>query len=156
MRKEHEKAIAEAKNAIMLNPNNADAYTVLGFALILSDQSVEAIGALKKAIRLNPIPPAYYFGHLGWAYRVSKQYAKAIETYKKCLRRQSDYSYAYLGLALSYTFLGREEEARAAVKELLNIHPDFSLDNYKRGAPYKNQAELELAVEVLRKAGLPE
>jgi adenylate cyclase len=156
MRKEHEKAIAEAKNAIMLNPNNAGAYCGLGFALILSDQPVEAIGALKKAIRLNPIPPAYYFGHLGWAYRISNQYEQAIETYKKCLRRQSDYSYAYLGLALSYSFLGRDEEARAAIKELLNIHPDFSIENYKRGAPYKNQAELELAVEALQKAGLPE
>jgi tetratricopeptide (TPR) repeat protein len=156
MRKEHGKAITEAKNAIMLNHNNADAYAMLGWALILSDRSVEAIGVLKRAIRLNPIPPAMYLSNLGWAYRVSKQYEKAIEAYKKCLRRQSDFWLAYVGLALSYHFLGREEEARAAVKEALNLNPDHSITLAKKQNPYKNQAEIELVVEALRKVGLPE
>jgi adenylate cyclase len=156
MRKEHDKAIAEAKNAIMLNPNNADAYSMLGGALILSDRPDEAIGVLKKAIRLNPIPPVWYLFQLGWAYRVSKQYEKAIEMFKKCLRRQSDFWYANLGLTVAYQFLGREDEARAAVKEVLNFNPDFSIEIYKKANPYKNQAELELVVEAFRKAGLPE
>jgi len=156
MRKEHEKAIAEAKNAIMLNHNNADAYFTLGWALILSDRSVEAIGVLKRAIRLNPISPVWYLNNLGWAYRVSKQYEKAIETYKKSLRRQSDFWLAYVGLALSYHFLGREEEARAAVKEVLNLNPDYSITLVKKQNRYKNQAEIELVVEALRKVGLPE
>jgi len=156
MRKEYEKAAAEAKKAIMLNPNSADAYWSLGLTYILSDRSVEAIGVLKKAIRLNPIPPVDYLHSLGWAYRVSKQYGKAIETFKKCLRREPNYWKAYLGLALSYTFLGREEEARAAVKEVLIFYPGFSLELFKKLSPYKNQAELDLAVEALRKAGVPE
>jgi len=155
MRKEHDKAIAEAKNAIMLNPNNADAHLTLGGALIVSDRPVEAIRVLKKAIRLNPIPPVWYLFNLGWAYRVSKQYEKAIETFKKCLRHQSDFWQAYVGLALSYTFLGREKEARAAVKEVLNFNPDYSIELVKK-TPYKNQAELERVVEALRKVGVPE
>ena len=156
MRKEHEKAIVEAKNAIMLNPNNADAHSMLGWALIISDRSVEAIGVLKRAIRLNPIPPASYLSNLGWAYRVSKQYENAIDTYKKCLRRQSDFWLAYVGLALSYHFLGRQEEARAAVKEALILNPDHSITFVKKQNPYKNQAEIERVVEALRTAGLPE
>jgi adenylate cyclase len=156
MRKEHEKAIAEAKNAIMLNPNNADAYVTFGWALILSDRSVEAIGVLKRAIRLNPIPPVWYLFNLGFAYRVSKKYEKAIEMYKKCLKRKSDFWLAYLGLAISYTFLGREKEARAAVKEILNFYPDYSIELYKKSSPYKNQAELQRVAEALRKVGLPE
>ncbi|MCP4374453.1 MAG: tetratricopeptide repeat protein, partial [Deltaproteobacteria bacterium] len=156
MRKEHDKAIAEAKKAIMLNHNNADAYVFLGTALFFSDRPGEAIRVLKKAIRLNPIPPAWYLFHLGWAYRLSKQYEKAIEMYKKCLRRQSDYWYAYVGLAVSYTFLGREKEARAAVKEALNFNPDYSIEILKKTASYKNQAELDRVVEAFRKAGMPE
>jgi adenylate cyclase len=155
MRNEHDKAIAEAKNAIMLNLNNADAYVTLGWALILSDRPGEAIGVLKKAIRLNPIPPVWYLSNLGWAYRVSKQYEKAIETYKKALKRQSDFWPVYVGLAVSYTFLGREKEARAAVNEILNIDPDFSIELYKKTNHYKNQAELEHVVEALRKLGVP-
>jgi adenylate cyclase len=155
MKKDYEKAIVEAKNAIMLNPSNADAYSVLGYALILSDRPVEAIGVLKNAIRLNPISPVVYLQNLGWAYRLSKQYEKSIETWKKCLRRQSDSWLAYLGLALSYHFLGREKEARAAVKEVLNFYPGYSIEIYKKATPYKNQAELERVVEALRKVGVP-
>ena len=81
---------------------------------------------------------------------------KAIEMFKKCLRRQSDYWPAYVGLALSYHFLGREKEAKEAVKEVLNLNPDHSITFVKKGNPYKNQAELERVVEALRKAGLPE
>jgi adenylate cyclase len=156
MRKKHDMAITEAKNAIMLNHNNADAYLMLGWALILSDRSVEAIGVLKRAIRLNPIPPAFYLSNFGWAYRVSKQYEKAIETYKKCLRRQSDFWLAYVGLSLSYTFSGHEKEARAAVKEVLNLNPDYAITFLKKQNPYKNQAEIERVVEALRKVGVPE
>ena len=43
-RKEHEKAIAEAKRAIALNPNSADAYSILGDILALSGRPVEGIG----------------------------------------------------------------------------------------------------------------
>ena len=114
--------MAEAKKLFMLNPNSANANFMLGSALMLTDRPGEAIGVLKKAIRLNPIPPVWYLAHLGWAYRVSKQYEKAIETYKNALRRQSDHLQTYLGLALSYTFLGREKKSRAAVKEALNLN----------------------------------
>lgn len=156
IRKKYEKAITEAKKAIMLNPNNADAYLALGYALVLSDRSVEAIGVLSKALRLNPIPPVDYLHSLGWAYRVSKQYENAIETFKKCLERQSNFWQAHVGLALSYAFLGREKEAKAAVKEALYLNPEFSIEVFKKLSPFKNQAELDLAVEALRKVGVPE
>jgi adenylate cyclase len=156
IRKEHEKAIVEAQNAIMLNPNNADAHAMLGWALLLSGRPGEAIGILNTAIRLNPIPPVEYLFNLGWAYRLSKQYDKAIEMYKKCLRRQSDFWLAYAGLAVSYHFLGREKEARTAVKEALNLNPDYSIKLIKKLSPYKNQAELERVVEASRKLGVPE
>jgi adenylate cyclase len=91
MRKEYDKAIAENKTAISLNPNNADAYWTLGWALIFSDRPDEAIGVIKKAIRLNPIPPVVYLSCLALAYRVSKQYEKAIELWKTCVKRQPDF-----------------------------------------------------------------
>lgn len=156
MRKEYDKAIAEAQKAIMLNPNSADAYAGLGFALIVSDRPEEAIGIMKKAIRLNPIPPVWYISDIAWAYRVSKQYDKAIETFRRCVRRQSDYVPGYVGLALSYQLSGLEEEAKATVKKIIDINPDYSIEVYTKWATYKNKEELERSVEALRKAGLPE
>jgi len=156
MRKEHEKALKEAKRAITLNPNNADAYDTLAWILIISGRPVKAIEFSKKAIRLNPIPPAYYPYHLAWAYRDSRQYEKAIKIYNKCLECQPDFFKAYVHLAATYTFLGREEEAKAAALEVLNLDPDFSLEGYSDRIPYKNQSDSERFLKALRKAGLPE
>jgi tetratricopeptide (TPR) repeat protein len=156
MRKEYDKAVAEAKTAIMLNPNNADAYLVLGAQLIISDQPNEAIEVTNKAIRLNPVPPVLYLSTLAMAYRVSKQYQRAAETYLECVKRQPDYVFGYLGLALSYHSLGRKKEAKVAVKEILNINPDYSIKFYKKTFTLKNQDELEFAVEALRELGVPE
>jgi adenylate cyclase len=156
LRKEFDKAIAEQKVAIKLNLNNSDAYRGLGWALTLSGRSEEAIVVIKKGLRLNPIPKVEDLFNLGWAYRESKQYEKAIDTYGKCLKLQSDFWMAYVGIALSYQFLGREEEARKSVKEALKINPEYSIEQYKKNAPYKNKAELERIAEALRKAGVPE
>ena len=153
MRKEYEKAISEAKRAIMLNPNNSDAYDVLGWILIISDQPIRAIEFSKKAIRLNPIPPALYYFHLAWAYLDSEQYEKAIETYKKCLKYQPNFILAYRGLAATYSILGYEKEAKSAALEVLNLDPNFSLEQLKT-LPYKNQAKKERYINALRKAGL--
>ena len=153
MRKEYEKAISEAKRAIMLNPNNSDAYDVLGWILIISDQPIRAIEFSKKAIRLNPIPPALYYFHLAWAYLDSEQYEKAIETYKKCLKYQPNFILAYRGLAATYSILGYEKEAKSAALEILNLDPNFSLEQLKT-LPYKNQAKKERYINALRKAGL--
>jgi adenylate cyclase len=154
MRKEYEKAISEAKRAITLNPNNSDAYDVLGWILIISDQPIRAIEFSKKAIRLNPIPPAVYFFHLAWAYRDSEQYEKAIETYKKCLEYQPDFVYAYLHLAATYSIIGNEKEAKSAALEVLNLDPNYSLEQHAKKSTYKSQAKRERYFNALRKAGL--
>lgn len=153
-RKEHEKAIDEAKRAIALNPNSADSYSLLGFILALSDRPVEGIGFCKKAIRLNPIPPSYYFLNLGGAYYGAGQYEEAIEAYNKSIKKQSNNILAHIALAATYSLMGREKDAHEAALEVLKIDPEFSLRNFAKTFPMKNQDELERFIEALRKAGL--
>ena len=62
----------------------------------------------------------------------------------------------YLILAASYSSLNRTEEAQKAVKEILRIDPNYSLDYYAKTSPYKNQQTLDKIVRELRKAGLPD
>lgn len=154
IRKEHEKAIDEAKRAISLNPNSADAYSILGNILALSDRPVEGIGFCKKAIRLNPVPPSYYFSNLGFAYLGSGQYEEAIEACDKIIKKQSDFIFAHIGLAATYSLMGRGKDAHEAALKVLKIDPEFSLRNFAKTSPMKNQDELERFIEALRKAGL--
>ena len=58
--------------------------------------------------------------------------------------------FAHLGLAGTYSLMGREKEARLEAAEVLRINPKFSLDDFAKIVP-KDQSEF---INALRKAGL--
>jgi len=154
LRKEHERAIGAAERAITSNPSGADAYSQLGFALIMSGKAEEGIKLIEKAIRLNPIPPAHYLNRLGYAYRFLGRYEDAIEAHRKALKRSPDNLFAHMWLTATYSAVGREEEARNQAKQLLRLDPTFSLDEYAEITTMKNKAQIERFIVDLRDAGL--
>ena len=152
---ELQKAIAEAKIAIALNPNSADAYDQLGTILIYDHRPAEAMEYINKAIRLNPIPPAYYLHHLAWTYRDLGRYDEAIDIYLKCTKLQPKLIWPYIHLAYSYSMIGNQKKAKFYASEVLRLDPDYSLKGYHRRLPYRNKTKVDQFVEVLHKAGLP-
>jgi len=156
LRKEHEKAIAEAKKAISLSPNNADAYHALGVFLNWAEQPNQGIAFIQKAIKLNPIPNPVYLNSLGNSYGFLGNYFKAVEIYNQVIELDPNLFFAYPTLAASYAALGRDAEAKKAAKELLKIRPNFSIKAFVKVAPFKNPERPALFSELLRKAGLPD
>jgi hypothetical protein len=61
-----------------------------------------------------------------------------------------------MSLAAIYALLDRQGEAEASAKKVLEINPNFSIKNESKKWPYKNQADIKLFADALRKAGLPE
>jgi hypothetical protein len=59
-------------------------------------------------------------------------------------------------IAANCAILGRENEAKAYVREILEVNPSFSLEQYRKINPFKDASHLKTYLEVLRKAGLPE
>jgi adenylate cyclase len=114
----------------------------------------EAIGLIEKAMRLSPYYPPFYSFVLGHSYYLMGRYEEAIAAYKKALTRNPNLLPAHFNLAVVYSELGREEEARAEAAEILRISPNFSLETWKQMIPYKDPAVVERQVEALRKAGL--
>ena len=153
-KKQHDRAIAEAERAIALDPNDADSYAWVGEILKFAGRSEEAIGLIEKAMRLNPHYPPLYLFFLGEAYCSTGRYEEAIAAYKRALTRNPDLLPAHQGLAIIYSELGREEEARAEVAEALRINPKYSLEVLRQTWPYKDPAVLERYLDGLRKAGL--
>jgi hypothetical protein len=81
------------------------------------------------------------------------RYDEAITTLKKVLTPgQFPGLFRLLFLAASYSALGREEEARVEMAEVLKISPQFSLEGVRQ--PYKDPADLKRFIDLLRKAGL--
>ena len=146
-------AVALREKAVDLVPNSANYHALLGLGILwMGGRTDEAIQEFKIANRLDPFPPNWILYYLGVAYRVKGEYDKAIEIFKKVIKRNPDYWLSHLGLAACYGLQGREEEARAAATEVLRIRPNFSIAKIK--SPYRDPADKNRTLEVLRKAGL--
>jgi len=152
--KKYEKAIAEAQQAVKINPNGAWAIYNLGWILRCAGRPEEGIPLIKKSIRLNPISHVWVFDTLGRAYFLAERYEEAIAEYKTAIKLDPDYRDAHVGLAATYAVLGREGEVHSEVVEILRIEPNFSIKKYARFMYF--QIGLEPEIEGLRKAGLPE
>jgi TolB-like protein/class 3 adenylate cyclase len=154
VKRQFEKAVAEAERAVALNPSGADAYTCLSGIIGCSGRWEESVVFGEKSIRLNPNPTVYYYHWLGRAYFMTERYDEAIDTWKKALNLSPDYLNAHAFLAACYSSVNRQAEAAAAAKEVLRINPKFSIESYAKRLPYKNKADIERYVAALRKAGL--
>jgi len=152
--RQYEKAIASGEQSVALIPNGAFNHWILGMTLSYTSRLDEAIGHLKQGIRLNPFPDYYYFLHLGRCYRMKGQYENALSEFKKALQVNPEDLFSLLCLASIYALLDRQEEADAAAKKFLEINPNFSVERASKAWPYKNQADLKLLVDSLRKAGM--
>jgi len=150
---EYDKAIAEAERGVELNPNGAEALAFLGCVLNAAGRPTEAITVLHKTMRLNPMPPAYYYGWLGISYRLTNQNDKAIATFNKGLQIQPDNTNCLVNLAASYIMAARDKEARKTAAEVLRLNPKISAEPIAK--LYKDPAVREQLLDALRKAGLP-
>jgi adenylate cyclase len=151
---EREQALTEFEKASALCPSCSDPYMYIGYIQYCLDETDKAIASLQTALRLNPYPPAYYYGHLGNAYRHAERYDEAISAYKKAIQISPNFQMAYVGLVTSYTLLGREEEARSTAQEVLRVNPKFAVEVWAKTMPYKNREKLARFADALRKAGL--
>ena len=155
-RRELEQAAAEAKKAVELEPNYADAYVLLGAILIYAGKPEDGLKMIQKAIHLNPQQTARYHFHRGQAYFTLGRYKEAIDVFERGLERYPGSQRLRVWLIASYAHMGRQEDAKWEGDQLLVADPKFSVKRLEQIVPYKDRAHLERLIDGLRKAGLPE
>jgi len=157
---QYEKAISAGKKAIALGPNSAICHALLAYAMNLAGRFDEAIVLAEKSIRIMPYCPDWFLWILAQSYRQAGRYKEALSTYKKALDRAQKNKEIFRGSTIGLVDvcmqLGRVEEARTYVAELLKMIPNFSLEGFRKIYAYKDPAHLERILVNLRKAGLPE
>jgi TolB-like protein/cytochrome c-type biogenesis protein CcmH/NrfG len=154
----YDQAIAEGQKSVALGPNQSAPHFLLAMYLSQAGRHKEALPLVRKAMRLDPYYPFMYLELLGLVYMSMEEYEKAVEANKMLVVREPNRIEGHLGLAIAYIRLGRKEQARSEVAEVLRLFPKYSLEGYrKRLHPMDmDPAALESQIEALRKAGLPE
>jgi TolB-like protein/Tfp pilus assembly protein PilF len=109
-------------------------------------------------MRLNPYYPSTYLQLLGGIYLGMEAYEKAVEAFKALVVREPQSRVGHRGLAIAYIRLGRKEQARSEVAEVLRLFPEYSLEVDRKQAQLMNKdpTVMENDIEALREAGLPE
>ncbi len=156
---QHDMAILKIEEAIALNPNYAMAHFALGFVLLAADRAEESISHVDRAIRLSP-HDAFLAGFQTMRSRALftlGRYEESVEWARRAISSPNPRGWSFAMLAAALTKLGREEEAKAALDELLAHKPEFTLSFIRVVVEVAWPREAaESYLEALHEAGLPE
>ena len=145
------------ERAVRLNPNLANAYGLMAAWYGLCGDYEKSCEAADKALEISPLDtsrPLWLAGR-GIAAYIHGDYESVIETAQRLLRDHPGFAAALRQLAASFAMLGRDDEAKAATKKLLERMPGLTVSKVRHIVPVRDPDAHERWLEGLRKAGLP-
>jgi TolB-like protein len=152
-------ALAELEEALKLNPALPVVYCGLADSLAYEGRFAEAMPYFEKAISLSPHDPQrwafYSYGAL--AHLFATEFAQAEQWAWKAIRIPNCHYWPFAHRVAALGHLDRKEDLRHALQELLQRKPGFTSSFARERLFYvRNPLHLEIYVEGLRRAGLPE
>jgi TolB-like protein len=138
---DHDRAIAEHKRALELDPLSLSINVDLGYSYYMAGRYPEAIAQVRKALELDPNS---YFAHynLGWILEATGDLSGAIAEYEKSVALDSDpFALALLGHAQGLN--GNRDAALSILKKVTaspRYVPCYSVALIYLGLGDKNQA----------------
>jgi tetratricopeptide (TPR) repeat protein len=160
-RREYDKAIADAENAIALNPDDAKSQFAMGESLVFIGRPAEAVVYLKRAISLDPDFSSVFLYTLGFAQfclEDCEAAAASLEAYGKRKKKHLMGATWWL-LVATYAHLGKQQKAEKVLAKYMKKR-GYKGYTVKRVLKYnyyafKNPQDIERIARGLHKAGLP-
>jgi len=149
-------AVALCGRAMEINPYLPAVLTFAGMAQAYAGELETARGHLRRALWLLPRNPHAFFTEAGLATveMLRGEHALAIEIARGALQLQPRFTAALRAQIAALGHLGREEEARPLIRDLLTLDPRFTLARFRAAIPYRKREHLDHFVRGLRLAGL--
>ena len=155
--------VAECERALALNRNLATAHAIIGGGKIFLVHPEETEAHIVEALRLSPRDTmAYVWMHdAGCAKGFLGLYDEAVAWFRRAIEANRNHPHAHFMLGNALAWIGRQDEARSAVRAGLALYPSFTISRARAvwTASTDNPAYLamlERVYEGLRKAGVPE
>jgi TolB-like protein/Flp pilus assembly protein TadD/predicted Ser/Thr protein kinase len=115
-----DEAVTLGRRALELDPLNPRIHNSVALSLYNAGRLTEARAAYERALELNPQYPNPHIG-LGNVCLAEERWEEALAEYEE---HSPDPVLRLLCRALAYPALGRQEEADAALRELIEEHPE--------------------------------
>jgi adenylate cyclase len=155
--KDFDLALRRFETALRINANAALAWLWSAAAHAWMGNGPLAIEEINKAMALSPYDPLMYAysGIAAMAYLVDGQYERAIECALRSLRENRTYTSSYRQLVMALVLAGREHEARARARRLLELEPGLTVAGFRRRYPGSASPHTDLFCDALTRAGIP-
>lgn len=145
------------RKALDLAPN--DFRTAAGLAMQFTrvGQEQEAVELFERAIRLSPkyqwwVPRGY-----GMALHLAGRKQEALEWFQKAKALKSKHVSVNVRLVAVYVDLDRMDDAKAALDEVLRLHPRLTISKFQQlGYLFQDPKRNAWYKDLLMRAGLPE
>jgi TolB-like protein/class 3 adenylate cyclase/Tfp pilus assembly protein PilF len=157
-RREYQMAIDALQHARELNPSLAVTYCGLGDSLAYEGRLDEAIENFEIAIGLSPHDPFRwaFYSYRSLTHLFRAEFEDAVTWARKAVQIPNAQYWARAHLVAAMGHFGDRKQAAIAVKELMRVKPDFSIDFARRRLFYLKRADqLSIYLDGLRKAGVP-
>ncbi len=145
-----QKAEAEFKTAVKMDPNSEEAVTTLAY--LYNDENDNA----RAAQVLSSIPDASrsarLYAALGYTYEQQKDYKKAITAYRKAVELDRDNLDATRGLAQNLMNDGQTEAALEQYQIIADANPEDAQTFLRIAEIYRKEGKFDLAIENLKRA----
>ncbi len=150
MLNDYEHATHELDRGLELQPNSPDLLMLYVENLPMLGNPQKGVELAERAIRLNPNYPAWYLYGLHRVYYFAGEFEKALAAARQAQELSGPL------LAAIYGQLGRNAEAAEGATNVLKLDPDWSAErDISDTGAFARQAELDLYLDGIRKAGLP-
>jgi len=156
-------AIAEYEQTLALQPNFASAHGLIGYAKVLLGRAEDTEAHINEALRFSPRDTFAYqwMVWVGVAKAQLNRDAEAVAWLRRGLDANRNYSVMHFHLAAALAWLGKLDEARAAVQAGLALDPTFTIRRirasfYARSDNPTFLAACERTIEGMRLAWVPE
>jgi class 3 adenylate cyclase/TolB-like protein/Tfp pilus assembly protein PilF len=144
--------------ALSVNPNDSLAWLLKGMLHAFKGEGRQAVKGAQRALRLSPLDPhRYFYDSLAASAALSAgDYQGAIELGRRSLRANRTHTSTWRVIAIAQWQLGRHEDARETVRELMRLEPTLTVSTWLARSPSSDYAIGKLCAQALREAGVPE
>jgi TolB-like protein/Tfp pilus assembly protein PilF len=155
------RGIAECRQALLLDPNLADAHGFIGLGKFLLGRGEEVEEHIQEALRLSPRDTRAYLWYMfvGLGKFSMSADREAVDWFRRSIEFNRNHALAHFHFAAALALLGELTEACAAATTGLALDPGFTIHRYRTNRKIDNPTFVAARArfyEGMRLAGVPE